>query len=242
MTARIVHASRTDIGLRRQRNEDYLAVEQKLGLYVVADGMGGHEHGDVASRIAVQTVVAAVGGGEDLTAAIHRANRHILSESSGTTLLPMGTTICAASFLDSSYQVAWVGDSRAYLYDGRFRRLTTDHTYVQEMVLRGEIEARSARRHPYRNMLIQALGVTDNDELQVDIVDGDLQENSGLLLCTDGLIEGLDDNALHELIAENPGDVESVADRLLQHGLERGGSDNITLIWIWRPGEAEASP
>lgn len=233
MPPEIRFATRTDVGLRRERNEDALVVDESLGLFLVADGMGGHEHGEVASWLAADSVREAMYGGESLAEAIQRANRHILAEA-GDTLFPMGTTVCAAHLRAERYQVAWVGDSRAYFYDGRLRLLTTDHTYVQDMVLRGELDKRHARRHPYRNMLLQALGVTDQGELQVDVVDGRLPAGSGLLLCTDGLNEGLDDDDIGAILAEAPSDVEVTADRLLKRALERGGSDNITLTWIWR--------
>lgn len=233
MPTDIRFATRTDLGLRRERNEDALVVDETVGLFLVADGMGGHEHGEVASWLAADTVREAMSGGEGLTEAIRRANRHILAQA-GDAMFPMGTTVCAARLRDGHYQVAWVGDSRAYLYDGRLRLLTTDHTYVQDMVLRGELDKRHARRHPYRNMLLQALGVTDQDELHVDMVDGKLRPGSGLLLCTDGLNEGLDDDDLGALLSEASSDVDTTADRLLKRALERGGSDNITLVWIWR--------
>lgn len=235
MPAGVQYAIRTDVGLRRERNEDALIVDESLGLFLVADGMGGHEHGEVASWLAADTVREAMAGGEGLTAAIRRANRHILAQSGGATAaFPMGTTVCAARLNGVHFQVAWVGDSRAYLFDGALQRLTTDHTYVQDMVLRGELDARLARRHPYRNMLLQALGVTDQDELHVDVVEGELASGAGLLLCTDGLNDGLDDERIRALLDEHPADVEATANRLLQQALERGGSDNITLVWLWR--------
>lgn len=233
MSDDIRHAALSDIGRRRARNEDSMVVEPDLGLFLVADGMGGHEHGDVASKLAAELIHEAVAAGEDLEDAIRRANRHILGQSGAGSPFPMGTTVCAVLMNGSTYRLAWVGDSRAYRFNGDLERLTTDHTYVQELVDRGHLNDRQAREHPYRNMLLQALGVTDQDELQVAEIQGELAPGEGLLLCTDGLTGELDDDDISGILAGG-GDLESDAKELIDRALEHGGNDNVTLILIRR--------
>lgn len=225
------HASVSHAGLHRARNEDNLAIDEELGLYLVADGMGGHEHGDVASRLAVETIPEALRYGSGLADAIVLANGRILEEPGSGGATSMGTTVCAVRVADGDYELAWVGDSRAYRFDGRLTRLTSDHTYVQGMVDRGEIDAEDARRHPYRSMLLQALGVCSDDELHVSTERGTLQPGTGLLLCTDGLTEELSDEEIESVLRRDT-DSRAAVDGLLDAALDRGGHDNITLIFI----------
>lgn len=225
------HASISHKGHRRARNEDNLLVDEELGLFMVADGMGGHEHGDVASRLAVDTVREALSHGAGLVEAIRFANGSILDESGGGSSSSMGTTVCAVRVRQGAYELAWVGDSRAYRFDGRLRMLSTDHTYVQTMVDRGEIDAVAARHHPYRSMLLQALGVCTEEELRVAQATGELEPGAGLLLCTDGLTEELTDEAIESVLRREE-DPEAAVQALLKGALDSGGHDNVTLIFI----------
>jgi len=226
----------THVGLRRDHNEDTYSAEPGLGLWLVADGMGGHEQGEVASALARDTVVAEIRGGAKLEQAIRSAASRIIEysesrddEASG---LPMGTTLAAALILDSQYEIAWVGDSRAYSWqDGQLTQLTVDHSYVQELVDQGAISASQARNHPHRNVVTQALGVTEPDALTVDLVRGELEPGVKLLLCSDGLTEEVDDDQIISILDADYLPQESV-DHLILAALDNGGSDNITVLLI----------
>lgn len=226
----LIHASVTHPGLRRTRNEDNLVVDEGTGLYLVADGMGGHAHGDLASQMAVDSIKEAIESGGPLVEAIEWANHRIRGESGGGPAA-MGTTICAALFRDRHYELAWVGDSRAYRFDGALEPITTDHTFVQALINRGDLDTESARRHPNRSLLLQALGVSSDDELKVGTTSGELAPGNVMLLCTDGLTEELADGDI-EAILKRDTDLETAVGALLDAALERGGHDNITHILI----------
>lgn len=224
-------ASSSDTGLRRSRNEDNFCIDEELGLFMVADGMGGHEHGDVASRLAVETVPEALRYGASLVEAIEMANGRILEEPGGGGSASMGTTVVVLRIRDGAWELAWVGDSRAYRFDGALTRLTSDHTYVQGMVDRGEIKADRARHHPYRSLLLQALGVCTDEELSVSTLTGELAPGQALLLCTDGLTEELSDREIENILKREE-DPETAVQALLKGALDRGGHDNVTLIYL----------
>ena len=152
------------VGLRRELNEDTYYANADLGLWLVADGMGGHEFGEVASALAREVIVAKVREGESLETAIRSADEEIIRHSrQRREALPMGTTVAAVRIQDGRFEVAWVGDSRAYVWNGQLCQLSQDHSYVQELVERGAITAEQARSHPHRNVVTQALGVTGTD-------------------------------------------------------------------------------
>lgn len=225
------YAYRSHTGMVRVTNEDALAVKPELGLWVVADGMGGHERGDVASRLTVETVCREVEAGHSATSAIISANHTVLSQPSDNPALAMGTTVVVMRTDAHSFRLAWVGDSRAYHWNGGLRQLSTDHSYVQELVDAGHLNANEAASHPYRSMLTQAIGVSPPDELEIGRVEGPLDPGDGLLLCSDGLTEELSDAAIARCIAATS-DPEEVADQLLARTLEAGGRDNVTFIWL----------
>lgn len=227
----LLHAYRSHAGLRRENNEDTLAALPEKGLWIVADGMGGHEQGEVASRLAVETICAEIESGKSLEAAIDTANTLVLSQPARNPGYGMGTTIVIAQTNTNRYRIAWVGDSRAYLWNGALTQLSTDHSYIQELMDAGELDAQDARTHPYRSMLTQALGITYPDELQIGIAEGELNPGDGLLLCTDGLTEELADEQIADCLAES-GDAEATAQQLLDKSLDSGGKDNVTFIWL----------
>ncbi len=226
----------THVGLRRDHNEDTYSAEPSLGLWLVADGMGGHEQGEVASALARDTVVAEVRDGAQLEHAIRKAAATIIEyseqrddEASG---LPMGTTLAAARIDGTQFEVAWVGDSRAYSWrDGKLEQLTVDHSYVQELVDQGAISASQARNHPHRNVVTQALGVTEPDALTVDVVRGQVKAGMQLLLCSDGLTEEVDDEQIVSILDAGYLPQESV-EHLILAALDNGGSDNITVLLV----------
>jgi protein phosphatase len=220
------------VGLRRDHNEDTYCAEPQLGLWLVADGMGGHEQGEVASAIARDTVTEEVQQGKPLSEAIRSAAQRIIDHSrERQSTLPMGTTLVAAELKDHRYEVAWVGDSRVYHWNGSLTQLTSDHSYVQELVDQGAISPEQARTHPHRNVVTQALGVTDPASLRVDTVEGDLGEGEMLLLCSDGLTEEVDDEYIAHVLSQGLHYQESV-DHLILAALDHGGSDNVTVLLV----------
>jgi protein phosphatase len=229
-------------GYRRRRNEDCHGAEPGSGLWVVADGVGGNVYGDVASAIAVNTLRERVAAGDGLEQAIALGHAAILREmQQRDNAGGMGTTVVAMRTRGDDYEIAWVGDSRAYLFDGGLRRLTRDHGPVGDMLARGEITDREAAEHPDRNLLTQSLGVSARMRPAPDVVRGKLPPGGRLLLCSDGLSDELADREIERLMAAN-GDPRSQANALLQAALDAGGSDNITAIVVGDPcGPVESS-
>ena len=170
----------THVGLRRVLNEDTYYGDSELGLWLVADGMGGHEYGEVASALARETIVREIRDGTPLAQAIRIADEEIIRTSKRRNdALPMGTTVVAARVNGNRFEVAWVGDSRVYLWrDGTLAQLSQDHSYVQELIAQGAITADQARSHPHRNVVTQALGVTDPQQLNVETLTGELRPGS----------------------------------------------------------------
>ena len=224
----------THPGLRRDLNEDTYHGDGELGLWLVADGMGGHEYGEVASALAREAIVREVRGGAALDQAIRTADEDIIRASHQRgDALPMGTTVVAARISGRRFEVAWVGDSRVYLWrDGKLAQLTQDHSYVQELIGRGAISVEQARSHPHRNVVTQALGVTDPRQLKVETMSGDLDAGMQLLLCSDGLTEEVDDARIARALAHTDCSAQECVDELVAAALDGGGSDNITVVLV----------
>ncbi|MDJ0609759.1 MAG: protein phosphatase 2C domain-containing protein [Kiloniellales bacterium] len=239
---------RTEVGLVRSHNEDNYALRDDLGLWVVADGMGGAAAGEKASAIAVKTLAAAVQQGAGLDEAIAAANRAILAAArAGEGRAGMGTTVVAARVTESDYQIAWVGDSRAYLWSDGLRRLSHDHSQVQELIDAEFVTEEQARHHPLRSVITRALGGHDGGAAAPQLVSGTLKPGESLLLCSDGLTCEIEDKAIAAILAaELPGLTDSLSDgqaaragqravdRLVDEALAQGGSDNITVVLIGR--------
>lgn len=223
----------TDVGCTRDHNEDTVLAEPNSGLWVVADGMGGHEAGEVASAVAVATVRAAVAEGESLAAAINRAHKAVLNEGRKREgRRGMGCTCVAVQIRGHRCDVAWVGDSRAYLWsNGLLLRITHDHSYVQSLLDVGAISEQEALVHPDRSVLTQCLGSLKLDDLQVDVVREDFCAGEKLLLCSDGLTSELSDAEIAALLKDTEDDQVAV-DRLILAALAHGGSDNVSVVVI----------
>lgn len=232
MTLEFGHATHT--GLRREHNEDCYYADLDLGLWLVADGMGGHEHGEVASALAQREIVTQIREGMPLVDAIERANRTIIAYARGrSTDLPMGTTIVAVRIEQGRFEAAWVGDSRIYRWHaGALSQLSSDHSYVRTLVEQGVVTAEQARRHPHRNVITQALGVTEPEALRVEKIDGPLARGDRLLLCSDGLTEEIDEREITAVIRRDELGAQECVDHLVIAALDAGGSDNITAIMI----------
>ncbi|NCT67908.1 MAG: serine/threonine-protein phosphatase [Rhodanobacteraceae bacterium] len=226
---------RTHVGLRREHNEDTYYADGDLGLWLVADGMGGHEHGEVASALARDVLVREVGNGVELVRAIQIADEEIIRHSTRRSeALPMGTTIAALRVtMGNQFEVAWVGDSRVYVWDeGGLRQLSQDHSYVQELVAQGAITSEQARSHPHRNVVTQALGVTDPQSLRVESLRGELRPGMQMLLCSDGLTEEVKDGAIAAIVARQDLTPQECVEHLILAALDGGGSDNVTVILV----------
>lgn len=225
---RVIAAAATDIGQVREGNEDsYLLLDP---LYAVADGMGGHRGGEVASSLALQTVQDLFERREgSLTEQVQEANHAVFERSQADReVAGMGTTLTAALVRGGSAQIAHVGDSRAYLFrGGELHLLTEDHTLVHRMVLEGEITPEEAETHPHRSILTRALGV--DPVLQVDEGVVELSEGDRLLLCTDGLTAMLSDGEIRAVLEETR-DPNAAVERLVRAANRAGGIDNITAV------------
>lgn len=241
----------THVGRQRQHNEDSLLVSQDARLFLVADGMGGHAAGEIASRIAVDSITEfIVHTKEDdgtwphaydehfrratnrLMAALRMANTRVLEAMrKDARLRGMGTTVVACMSDGETMSVAHVGDSRAYLIrDGKLSRLTNDHSWVFEQVQAGMLTEAEAEKHPLRNVITRALGgalsVTP-DAAEVVSQPGDVY-----LLCSDGLTGMVPEEEILRLVSENAANLETACQQLIEVANQRGGLDNITAVLV----------
>jgi protein phosphatase len=224
----------THRGLRRKVNEDTYHADSARGLFLVADGMGGHAHGMHAAALARDTVTAKVRAGEPLVAAIRAAGATVSAQPRDTAArLPMGTTLVAVHIRGRAFTAAWVGDSRIYVcQDNRLHQLSHDQSLVQELVDRGVLDAEDAPGNPRRNVLTQALGVTRPEELHIDAVNGRIAHGMRFLLCSDGLTEHVRDDALAATLVRTDIAAQEMVDLLILQALDRGGDDNVTALVV----------
>lgn len=223
----------THVGLRRTRNEDTYYADASLGLFLVADGMGGHQHGEVASALVRDAVVDLVSQGHSLIEAVHGAAERLLAHTRHSfDVLPMGTTIAVLRVIGDGYEVAWVGDSRIYLWKKELRQISHDHSLVQALVEAGQLDPTQAAQHPQRNVLTQALGVTAIEQLHIGMARGQLESGMGFLLCSDGLTEGVSDASIARTMARTDLAAQECVDQLLLSALDSGGDDNITVLIV----------
>lgn len=223
----------TNVGNVRSHNEDSLRIEPELGLWVVADGMGGHKGGATASTLAADFIVEKIGNGyplEESIAQAHHAIKQATREGKGPE--GMGTTVVVLKINGNDYEIAWVGDCRAYLWNGKsLKQLTKDHSYVQHLVDTGVILPNESARHPYQDVLIQALGAADIDDVNVDKIAYTLHLNEQILLCSDGLTKEVDNRGIAKALALDL-DAQEKVDYLVRAALANGGRDNITIALV----------
>jgi protein phosphatase len=242
-------AGLSDVGRVRARNEDSLLIAPDLGLYAVADGMGGHRGGDVASRLACETFVAAIrrhgpasgrGGEKPLEAAVAAANDAVLKESGrSASVAGMGTTLSAISLAGSRESgrawLAQVGDSRIYLMSPRgLDQVTDDQTVAMARVRRGELTVEAAKVSGTWHILTQALGIRPAIEPALSEIA--VAEARAILLCSDGLSEMVEDDEIEGLLIRHAGDPAAAARALVAAALDGGGVDNVTAVVLVRPG------
>ncbi|HEY8941242.1 MAG TPA: protein phosphatase 2C domain-containing protein [Cellvibrio sp.] len=229
-------------GLVRDNNEDCFLSQPEHGLWLVADGMGGHEAGEVASAIVRDTIERDTNENPNLPLvdSIQHAHTSILSSAANGIGAPgMGSTVVALRSDSAKYQIAWVGDSRAYLWTptregGRLEQLSVDHSYVQMLVDTGVISAEDAEFHPEKNIITQCLGMQELNQVKVDFVEGQWQTDQWILLCSDGLTDEVSDKTIAQILCES-NDCLAAVDQLLHAALTGGGRDNITLQIIESP-------
>ena len=226
--------SRTNVGLKRKINEDSLFAAPERGLWAVADGMGGHEAGEVASAMVVDALRALPDGGDldglagEAGEAVRQVNGRLIelarTNGGGKTI---GTTVVGLAIADGSYRCFWMGDSRAYLLrDGEISRISHDHSLVQNLIDAGMLKPEEAESHENANLITRAVGVAENCE--VDVVNGDVKPGDQFILATDGLTRLVPDEEIAaELRRGSPADA---ADKLIDTVLARGAPDNVTLI------------
>ena len=227
------YAGATDTGRTRRRNEDYYVVAPPL--FCVADGMGGAQAGEVASRLAAAAVEDVVdqggrSGPERVTSLIQEANRRVYERASvDPTVSGMGTTMTVALLEQDGVTIGHVGDSRAYLVrDGTLTQLTEDHSLVNELVKSGRLSREEAEQHPQRSVITRALG-TDPD-VDVDAFTVDAQPGDLFLLCSDGLTSMVDNEEILTLLERNRADLKGATKSLLNAANRGGGEDNITVV------------
>jgi protein phosphatase len=247
---RISTSGRTEVGCVRQHNEDNFLVQPELGLYVVADGLGGHAAGEVASRIVVEKISQFIDhtverdrtwpvdydvnlsyDGNRLKAALLLADQGIQSDIK---LNPeresMGSTVVACLVAGDRVTLVHVGDSRAYLLnENGIRQVTRDHSWVAEQVANGVLTPDEARRHPFRNVITQALG--NGGDLDMTVQEFQVRASEKILLCSDGLSGMIQDFDIWDIIKKSP-DVDEAADKLITRAMDNGGEDNITVVIV----------
>jgi len=232
--------SRTDVGLKRKINEDAMMVRTERGLWAVADGMGGHDAGEVASgKIAealasLPIVYSLQETVDNALAALRRVNYELIALArGGGQPRTIGSTVVGLAISGDEFRCFWAGDSRAYrIRAGRITQLSRDHSLVHDLVLAGMLSEAEARVHPNANVVTRAVGVSE--ELQVDVVSGDVREGDIFLLASDGLTRVVEDDEIaEELVLKRLADA---ADRLIELVMERGAPDNVSLI-IVRPAQ-----
>lgn len=229
-------ASRTHVGLKRKINEDSILVETARGLWAVADGMGGHDAGEVASAMVVDCLKR-LPPIDDLDALAAEADERLgatnqelidLARSNGSERT-IGTTVVGLAIADGSFRYFWSGDSRGYLLrDGMLSRITRDHSLVQQLVDSGMLSAEEAEAHENSNVITRAVGVGEN--FSVDVVAGEARPGDLFLIASDGLTRVVDDREI--ALELERGALEDAADELIETVLDRGAPDNVSLIIV----------
>jgi len=243
----------TDVGRRRKLNEDNFVVDTEASFFAVCDGMGGHNAGEVASKMAIETLAAFIrksaGEEKDITwpyglekelsfeanrlkTAVRLANKRVFKAADNREdYTGMGTTVVAALVSDSVLTVGSAGDSRCYLFrDGKLTQLTHDDSWVSAAWAEGILTSEEIERHPLRNVITKAVGAKDT--IEIDVVEHPLAPGDVLLLCSDGLHSMINDEAIHKAITPFPESLDEAAAKLSAAANEAGGKDNVTVVLL----------
>lgn len=231
----------TDVGRVREVNQDYIYCSLKPvgklpNLFLVADGMGGHKAGDLASRYTVESLIKNIENSHSdnpitiINDAIVNANKQLLLKAAESEEYSgMGTTLVVCTIIGESMYVANVGDSRLYLYDGKLSQITRDHSLVEEMVALGKLNRDEARRHEKKNVITRAIGGAK--EAMADFFEAELTAGNRIIMCSDGLSNMVDDSEIEEIISSDL-DIEDKTRKLLDRANENGGKDNIAVVIV----------
>lgn len=232
----------SDLGKVRETNEDNLYVDKEVGLFIVADGMGGHRAGEVASEMAVRVISSVIkekvseADKKNIFSVIKKsisiANDEIYRKSrENPNLNGMGTTTVLALLNKNKFYIGNIGDSRAYLIrNSKITQLTEDHSLVADLVKTGQITKEEARVHPRRNVITRALGT--REDIKADIKSINIKEGDYILLCTDGLTDMLRDEEIRDIILSPKNSIQGKCRELINKANEKGGRDNITVVLI----------
>lgn len=230
----------TDVGMTRSENQDYLlCLNEPVGefsnMFIVADGMGGHNAGDFASRFCVEEFVSLIKEGKGITPinkidlAIKETNERLIEKAADKPeYAGMGTTFVGATVIENMMYVFNIGDSRLYVINDTITQITEDHSLVSEMVKNGELKKEEARFHPNKNIVTRAIsanGVVSPDFFEVELFEKDI-----VLLCSDGLSTMLDDEEIFRIVQNNAEDLPAIATKLVSAANENGGKDNISVV------------
>ncbi len=233
-------SSATDIGLKRTMNQDFIFTsEGPVGnlpnLFVVADGMGGHNAGDFASRYGVSVLVESVRKDQNfnpvkiLRNAIEAANREIFSQSQiDPAMAGMGTTTVVCTIVGGYAYVANVGDSRLYVAGSELTQISQDHSLIAEMVRLGELTPEQGKNHPDKNIITRAVGTSE--EVRIDFFDIKLEAGSQVLMCSDGLTNMVEDSRIFEILKDE--ETENKVQKLIDEANANGGKDNIAVVLV----------
>lgn len=232
----------TDIGEQRKINQDYVfckldTIGNLPNLFIVADGMGGHNAGDYASKFCVEFFTKQISQSNQtspivmIEEAIKDTNHKLYEKSKEQKDLEgMGTTLVVATIFNNEMYVANIGDSRLYVISKSIRQVTEDHSLVQAMVKTGELNKDEAKEHPNKNIITRALGV--NEAVEPDFFEVELKEGDIVLMCSDGLTNMLEDDTIEKVIRENADDLQAATERLVKLANQNGGKDNIAVIIV----------
>jgi protein phosphatase len=212
-------------------NEDSYLIDKDLGLYIIADGVGGLEKGEIASHMACECILGGIKSGLTLQDSIYLAHRTIIGEiKSDKSRQGMATTVAAILFNNDSYEIVWIGDSRVYLWDKTLKLITKDDSYVELLLENGHITVDELASHPERNVISQALGI-EHKNITINANSGTLKKGQVLLLCTDGLYTvSTEEHIIHSL--NNSSNIEQITNELVDIAIDNQGKDNISLITI----------
>jgi len=235
---KILLCGKTDAGLLRDHNEDSIGCNENIALAVLADGMGGHRGGEMASAMTVSMILESITAkviknstiGRLMHKAILQANKSVYESSkTNSQYRGMGTTIVALMFYDNHFTVAHVGDSRLYrLRNNQLEQITRDHSFVQEQIDLGLHTAEQARNSPHKNLITRAIGI--DDDVQVDIKEDIAMPDDIYLLCSDGVNDMLDDEMIKKTLIDNRFDLDNASSEIIRLANEFGGKDNISVL------------
>lgn len=234
--------SKTDVGMTRKVNQDYLFRSDKPvgnlpNLFLVADGMGGHKAGDLASRLCVETFVEEAGQNRlktpvsILNECVTKANETVYHKAQDSPDYEgMGTTLVAATIVDQILYVANIGDSRLYVVNRSIEQITEDHSWVEEMVKKGELTEEEMRFHPQKNIITRALGT--GEQVTADFFEVELKPGDRILMCSDGLSNMIDDDELFQIVSNKEKKLKDVCHMLIDKANGYGGKDNIAVVLV----------